>query len=105
MKQMIKYTLAIAAMLLVSLGAVAEKTATVAYQKDGTACAQDEVGTVTYSNGTITVTPKDGFYLTAADLTVIKTIDGSNANTRTGINTPVTVTATDPDADPSGVTT
>lgn len=105
MKQMIKYTLAIAAMLLVSLGAVAEKTATVTYQKDGTACAQDEVGTVTYSNGTITVTPKDGLYLTAADLTVIKTIDGSNANTRTGINTPVTVTATDPDADPSGVTT
>lgn len=105
MKQMIKYTLAIAAMLLVSLGAVAEKTATVAYQKDGTACAQDEVGTVAYSNGTITVTPKEGFYLTAADLTVIKTIDGSNANTRTSINTPVTVTATDPDADPSGVTT
>lgn len=105
MKQMIKYTLAIAAMLLVSLGAVAEKTATVTYQKDGAACAQDEVGTVTYSNGTITVTPKDGFYLTAADLTVIKTIDGSNANTRTGINTPVTVTATNPDADPSGVTT
>ena len=104
MKQMIKYTLAIATMLLVSLGAVAEKTATVTYQKDGTA-TQDEVGTVTYSNGTITVTPKDGFYLTAADLTVIKTIDGSNANTRTGINTPVTVTATDPDADPSGVTT
>lgn len=104
MKQMIKYTLAIAAMLLVSLGAVAEKTATVAYQKDGTA-TQDEVGTVTYSNGTITVTPKDGFYLTAADLTVIKTIDGSNANTRTGINTPVTVTATDANADPSGVTT
>lgn len=105
MKQMIKYTLAIAAMLLVSLGAVAGKTATVAYQKDGTACAQDEVGTVAYSNGTITVTPKEGFYLTAADLTVIKTIDGSNANTRTSINTPVTVTATDPDADPSGVTT
>lgn len=105
MKQMIKYTLAIAAMLLVSLGAVAEKTATVAYQKDGTACAQDEVGTVAYSNGTITVTPKDGLYLTAADLTVIKTIDGSNANTRTGINTPVTVTATDANADPSGVTT
>ena len=104
MKQMIKYTLAIAAMLLVSLGAVAEKTATVTYQKDGTA-TQDEVGTVTYSNGTITVTPKDGFYLTAADLTVIKTIDGSNANTRTGINTPVTVTATDANADPSGVTT
>ena len=105
MKQMIKYTLAIAAMLLVSLGAVAEKTATVTYQKDGTACAQDEVGTVAYSNGTITVTPKDGLYLTAADLTVIKTIDGSNANTRTGINTPVTVTATDANADPSGVTT
>lgn len=104
MKQMIKYTLAIAAMLLVSLGAVAEKTATVTYQKDGTA-TQDEVGTVTYSNGTITVTPKDGFYLTVADLTVIKTIDGSNANTRTGINTPVTVTATDANADPSGVTT
>ena len=104
MKQMIKYTLAIVAMLLASLGAVAEKTATVTYQKDGTA-TQDEVGTVTYSNGTITVTPKDGFYLPAADLTVIKTIDGSNANTRTGINTPVTVTATDANADPSGVTT
>jgi hypothetical protein len=43
----------------------------VAYQKDGTACAQDEVGTVTYSNGTITVTPKDGLYLTAADLSPV----------------------------------
>ena len=41
MKQMIKYTLAIAAMLLVSLGAVAEKTATVAYQKDVTVTATD----------------------------------------------------------------
>lgn len=65
-------------------------------------------GTVAYDgSGKITVTPNAGYYLTAADLTVIKTIDGSNAEARRrapGINNQIAVTASDPTADPSGET-
>ena len=111
MKQMIKYTLVITALLLVSLGAFAGGDATVIYKLDGSNSTSGVVGTVTYSysngTGTITVTPNDGYYLEAADLTVYKTIDGEYAQTRTdpGINAKLEVTASNPDADPSKVTT
>ena len=104
MRQMIKNTLTIVTLLLISMGAFAEgeiskKTITL----DGVASSEEVAGTVTYSNGVITVTPASGNYLTIDDLTVIKTIDGSKAQTRTdpSINTPVTLTAQDPTADPS----
>jgi len=108
MKQMIKYTLVIAAMLLVSLGAFAGGNATIIYKLDGAASSADVVGTVGYSGGTITITPNNGYYLEAADLTVYKLVDGSYANTRNGepgFNTQVEITASNADADPSKATT
>ena len=73
------------------------------------AAGDPQPGTVDYdkTTHTITVTPNDGYYLTAADLTVTKTIDGGNANARRrapGINNQVTITAQDATADPSGTT-
>ena len=108
MKQMIKYTLVMATLLLVSLGAFAGGDATVKYKLDGNASSVDIVGTVVYSGGTITVTPKNGYYLEAADLTVYKLVAGSYANTRNGepgFNTQVEITASNADADPSKATT
>lgn len=111
MKQIIKYTLTIATLLLVTLGVFADGTATVKYKLDGNASTSSVVGTVAYSysdgTGTITVTPNVGYYLEAADLTVYKMINGQYAQTRTdpGINAKLDVTATNADADPSKVTT
>ncbi len=69
-------------------------------------------GTVTSAvNGTtvtLTAVPSEGYYITADNFTVEKTIDGSQAGAtkRTpGMADLLTVTATDPTADPSGVTT
>ena len=106
MKQMIKNTITIVALLLVSMGAVADgliskKIITI----DGTPSSEDIAGTINYSNGEITITPKSGYYFSLDDpndLIVIKTIGGENAQTRTpNINTPLEVTAKDATADPS----
>ena len=106
MKQMIKHSIAIVALLLVSMGAVADgliskKNITI----DGTPSSEDVAGTINYSNGEISITPKSGYYFSLDnpnDLIVIKTIDGENAQTRTpNINTPLEVTAKDATADPS----
>ena len=106
MKQITRYSIAIATLLLMSMGAWAAGGFTVNYQVDGESTTAT-VGEVTYSNGTITVTPADGYYLTAEDLKVIKTIDGQYGQTRTdpSIDATVAITATDANADPSGVTT
>ena len=108
MKQITRYILVLAAIILSSTGAMANNTATVIKQIDGAAAGTTDPGSVTYSSGTITVTPAYGYYLTVADLTVVKTIDGQYAEARRrapGINIPVAVTATDPSADPSKKTT
>ena len=108
MKQITRYILAFAAMFLLTNGVMAGNTATVIKQIDGAPAGNDNPGNVVYDNGTITVTPVDGYYLTVADLTVLKTIDGQYAEARRrapGLNNPVAVTATDPSADPSKETT
>lgn len=88
------------------MGVLAAGTATVTKLIEGNAAEATDPGTVTYENGTITVTPANGFYLTAEDLTVINIIDGGKAQTRTTeLSSPITIKATDPNADPSGVTT
>ena len=62
--------------------------------------AQDGTGTVT-----LTATPATGFYITAEQISVLKTIDGGKAQTReTGVETPVNPTALTPNDDPSGET-
>lgn len=108
MKQITRYILAFAAMFLFANGVMAGNTATVIKQIDGAPAGNVNPGNVVYDNGTITVTPVDGYYLTVADLTVLKTIDGQYAEARRrapGLNNPVAVTATDPSADPSKETT
>ena len=104
MKMITRYILVLAAIILSSTGVMANNTATVIKQIDGAAAGTTDPGSVTYSSGTITVTPADGYYLTVADLTVVKTIDGQYAEARRrapGINIPVVVTALNPSADPS----
>lgn len=108
MKQITRYIFALAAIILFSTGTMAENTATVIKQINGEAAGATNPGEVAYSNGTITVTPSAGYYLTVADLTVVKALDGQNAEARRrapGIDEPIALTATDPGADPSGVTT
>ena len=62
--------------------------------------AQDGTGTVT-----LTATPATGFYITAEQISVLKTIDGGKAQTReTGVETPVNPTALTPNDDPRGET-
>lgn len=107
MKQTTKYIFALVVMILSTADAMAAYS--VIKKIDGvTTTADPGPGTVAYDgNGTITVTPTLGYYLTAADLTVIKTTDGNNAEARrrVPINDPIVVTATNATADPSGETT
>ena len=108
MKQTTRYIFALAAMFLLTIGTMADNTAIVIKQINGSAAGTTNPGEVTYSNGTITVTPTDGYYLKASDLTVVKIIDSQNAEARRrspGINNTIAVTAMDVSADPSGVTT
>ena len=107
---MIKNILVIVTLLLVSLGTVAGVDISVIYKLDGIKITNsaDIPGSVSYSNGEITITPKSGYYFSLDDpddLIVIKTIDGSQAQTRTpNINTGLEITAKDATADPSGET-
>ena len=109
MKQTTKYILALMVMILSVTGVMASGNATYIKKIDGVATTgTTDPGSVSLSisgtTGTITVTPAAGNYLTAADLTVIKTVDGSNAEARrrtVPINDPIVVTATNATADPS----
>ena len=109
MKQMIKYTLTIAALLFVTMGAMADGAFTVIKMIDGTAAGNKNPGEVVYKgNGIITVTPSDGYYLTVENLTVIKTLNGQYAEGRTREvgyeNTPIALTPVETNPDPSGET-
>ena len=105
MKQYMKNTVVMAVLLLTTLGTWAANEVTINTNGKGTTTSQ-------VSNGvcTLTVTPADGEYCTAENITAVKTVSGGSAQApgrrSPGVdNTPLTVTATNPDADPSGVTT
>ncbi|SEM57624.1 hypothetical protein SAMN04487902_101550 [Prevotella sp. ne3005] len=107
MKNYIKSLIIIVA-LLGSMNALAEGTIKVnGVTVTSTATALDNNGnaaSASIANGkcTLTMIPNGSYYITADDISAIKTIDGKNAQTRTpGIDTPVTITATDDSADPS----
>ena len=74
-----------------------------------TSSTGDVSGAISNGKATLTVTPANGNYITAANITVYRLIGGNNANVRTrtpGIDdTPVAITATNASADPSGTTT
>ena len=109
MKQTTKYILALLVMILSTTSIMAGGNGTYIYKIEGAGAGSENPGTVKYEGGgVITVTPATGFYLTVADLTVIKTLDGQNADARRrapGFNTTVALTASDPSADPSQKTT
>ena len=109
MKQVFKHFLTITALLCVALGAAAQGDFSVIKKIEGVDVGNlASPGNVDYSNGTITVTPENGYYLTAEDITVYKMINGQYAQGRRrepSYNTQVAITATDPDADPSKATT
>lgn len=107
MKQMIKYTFAIVTMLLVSLGAKADGkitvNGTVVYDVQGTSqnAYTSTEGTVSASIDnsrlvTLTITPAEGYFVMKDNISAVKTIDGSNAQTRTpGVSTPLDITGDD----------
>ena len=109
MKQVFKHFLTITALLCVALGAAAQGDFSVIKKIEGVDVGNlASPGNVDYSNGTITVTPENGYYLTAEDITVYKMINGQYAQGRRrepSYNTQVAITASDPDADPSKATT
>ena len=120
MKLKTKSIITLVAMLLLGLGeAWAKGAVTVIIQQNGTqiTVGSDGNGGMTSTAGTIKVlepsegkviieaTPKEGFYITADDITYLKTIDGGMAQTREpGVETAQPVTAIDV-TDPKGTTT
>ena len=110
----------VALLLLGITEAWALRAVTVIIQQNGTqvTVSSDGNGGMTSSAGTIkvlepaqdgtvtlTATPATGFYITAEQISVLKTIDGGKAQTReTGVETPVNPTALTPNDDPSGET-
>ena len=110
----------VALLLLGITEAWAQKAVTVIIQQNGTqvTVSSDGNGGMTSSAGTIkvlepqdgtvtlTATPAAGFYITAEQISVTRTVDGSKAQTREPSidNTPLTLTALTPNDDPSGET-
>ena len=110
----------VALLLLGITEAWALRAVTVIIQQNGTqvTVSSDGNGGMTSSAGTIkilepaqdgtvtlTATPATGFYITAEQISVLKTIDGGKAQTReTGVETAVNPTALTPNDDPSGET-
>ena len=116
-----KSIITLVTMLLLGITeAWALRAVTVIIQQNGTqvTVSSDGNGGMTSSAGTIkvlepaqdgtvtlTATPATGFYITAEQISVLKTIDGGKAQTReTGVETAVNPTALTPNDDPSGVT-
>ena len=121
MKLRTKSIITLVALLLLGITeAWALRAVTVIIQQNGTqvTVSSDGNGGMTSSAGTIkvlepaqdgtvtlTATPATGFYITAEQISVLKTIDGGKAQTReTGVETAVNPTALTPNDDPSGET-
>lgn len=121
MKLRTKSIITLIALLLLGITeAWALRAVTVIIQQNGTqvTVSSDGNGGMTSSAGTIkvlepakdgtvtlTATPATGFYITAEQISVLKTIDGGKAQTReTGVETAVNPTALTPNDDPSGET-
>ena len=124
MKLRTKSIITLVTMLLGGIGQVAAQDekprwppqTTTIIQLNGSSSSADAAGTLTVSisdpdeNGkataTLTAKPATGNYITKDQIAVIRTIDGAYAQTReAGIdNTPLELTETTPNADPSGKT-
>ena len=109
MKQAKKYIITIAALLL-SVATWAQGKFDYIYQLNGASSTAEAAGTINgeiSGNGTatLTLTPSQGNYINATYITVVKTLSGSNAQTRIGTSENIKITANDANADPSATTT
>ena len=109
MKQANKYIITIAALLL-SVATWAQGKFDYIYQLNGASSTAEAAGTINgeiSENGTatLTLTPTQGNYINAAYITVVKTLNGSNAQTRVSTAENVNITANNANADPSAPTT
>ena len=109
MKQTKKYIITMAALLL-SVTTLAQGKFTYIYQLNGASSTAAAAGTISgeiSENGTatLTLTPAQGNYINADNITVVKTLSGGNAQTRIGTAENVSITASNANADPSETTT
>ena len=80
------------------------------YLLNGNASTETDAGYIRGSisqdgkTATITITPAEGNYITAENITVVKTISGYHAQARTVLADVLDITPTSNDADPSGET-
>ena len=108
MKQTKKYIITMAALLL-SVTIWAQGKFTYIYQLNGASSTAAAAGTISgeiSENGTatLTLTPAQGNYINADNITVVKTLNGGNAQTRIGTAENVSITASNANADPSETT-
>ena len=109
MKQTNKYIITMAALLL-SVATWAQGKFNYIYQLNGASSTEAAAGTISgviSENGTatLTLTPAQGNYINADNITVVKTLNGGNAQTRIGTAENVSITASNANADPSKTTT
>ena len=109
MKQTKKYIITMAALLL-SVTTWAQGKFDYVYKLNGASSTAEAAGTINgeiSENGTatLTLTPTQGNYINAAYITVVKTLNGSNAQTRVSTAENVNITAINANADPSAPTT
>ena len=112
MKHYIKYIVVIAVVLLSTTTRAEERSRfNFAYQLNGSSSTETNAGKISGSisedgkTATLTMNPAVGNYITAENITVVKTISGNHAQTRTGLADNIKITPTNTDADPSGETT
>ena len=112
MKHYIKYIVVIAVVLLSTTTRAEDRSRfSFVYQLNGSSSTETNAGKISGSisedgkTATLTMNPAVGNYITAENITVVKTISGNHAQTRTGLADNIKITPTNTDADPSGETT
>ena len=112
MRHYIKHILAIAVVLLSTTTRAEERSRfSFVYLLNGNSSTETDAGKISGSisedgkTATLTLNPADGNYITADNITVVKTINGNQAQTRTGLADQLKITPTNADVDPSGETT
>lgn len=109
MKNYLRSIIAVVVLTLFPTHSWAAKEFTFIYQLEGEASTAAATGTITASisgtTATLTVTPVEGNYIEIDDISVVKTIDGANAQTRApGFEEPIEI-ALSGTANPTGETT
>lgn len=110
--RLFKYIVVITVVLLSTTTRAEERSRfNFAYKLNGSSSTETNAGKISGSisedgkTATLTMNPAVGNYITADNITVVKTISGNHAQTRTGLADNLTITPTNADADPSGETT